>query len=72
MDEWERKIGLADMHGVVAEVGFSPDDGEFEPMASVALVSGGARIQAFPTVEALRQFGAAVLDAADALSEAKQ
>jgi hypothetical protein len=70
-EQWEKAIGLADMHGTVARVSYSPPDGEDdEPFATVGMSSGSAMISSSATPTALRQLAAAYLDAADAL-EAK-
>jgi hypothetical protein len=64
---WEKKIGLADMHGTVAEIGYSPEEDDLPPCASFLVSSGAARVQCNPTPTALRQLAAAALDAAEAM-----
>lgn len=66
-ESFERRVGLADMHGTVAEVRFTPEDGEGEACVHAGLSVGSAPISAMPTPEALRQWAAALLDAADAM-----
>lgn len=66
---WEKKIGLADMHGTVAEISYSPAEDDLPPSSSFIVSSGAARIQCLPTPTALRQLAAAALDAADAMEE---
>jgi hypothetical protein len=68
-EDWERKIGMADMHGTVATVNYSPPDSEGDAYTSVSLTSGAASIHAAPTPGALRQLAAAMLDAADAMDK---
>ena len=65
--QWEKTIGLADMHGTVARVIHTPADSEGDAITQVALTCGGARIDFAPTPEALRQLAAAFLDGADAM-----
>ena len=68
IDEWEKTIGLADMHGTVARVNFVPGDGaDLDPLTHVSLQVGGANVHAAPTPEALRRWAAALLDGADAM-----
>jgi len=69
-DEWEKRIGLADMHGTVATVGFTPADSEGDAITSLTLKTGGANVFTAPTPEACRQLAAALLDGAEAM-EAK-
>lgn len=71
-EKWEKTIGLADMHGTVAEVSYMPpDDDSDAPFTTVALRSGSALISAGATPTALRQLSAAFLDAADAMEASR-
>ena len=67
MDDWEKRIGLADMHGTVVRVYYTPSDEDGPGLVQTVVTSGGADIRANPTPEALRQWAAALLDGADAL-----
>jgi len=66
-DEWEKRIGLADMHGTVATVGFTPADSEGGAVTSLNLRTGAASILSMPTAESCRQLAAALLDGAEAM-----
>lgn len=65
--EWEKRIGLADMNGTVATVGFTPADSDGDAITSLTLKTGGAHIFSSPTPQACRQLAAALLDGADAM-----
>lgn len=66
-DEWEKRIGLADMHGTLATVGFTPADSEGGAITSLNVRTGAASILSMPSPEACRQLAAALLDGADAM-----
>lgn len=67
-EEWERKIGLADMNGTVVAVSFMPpDDEEDDGHLSMVTETGGARVFSSPTAAAARQLAGALLDGADAM-----
>ena len=68
-EEWEKTIGLADMHGTRVRVVYSPADADGDAMASLNILTGGATVFTSPTPEACRQLAAALLDAADAMGE---
>jgi hypothetical protein len=70
---WETKIGLADMHGTVLEVGFEPpEDEEDIAYGTVAMTSGAARFACSPEPDALRRSAAALLDLAEGLEAHKE
>ena len=58
MNEWEVRIGLADMFGTVATVGFIPDDDEGEAVITLKVGIGNCEARSFPTAVAARQFAA--------------
>jgi len=67
-DNWEKVIGLADMHGTVLTVSHEPPESDDDiAYGSVSLTSGAARIDCSPTADALRRSAAALLDLADAV-----
>lgn len=72
-DDYERTIGFADTAGtrgtVTVDVG-DPDDPDDEPQIGIALEAGFCGGRGYPTIEAARQFAAAILDAADRAEEA--
>jgi hypothetical protein len=70
-EAWEKKIGLADIYGTVAEVSFIPADGEGDAMTTVTMRNGAFTLHASPTAGALRQLAAAMLDGADAMEAAE-
>lgn len=70
-EEWEKKIGLADHYGTLAEVSFHPAEAEDEyPFGSVAMRCGNFHAIGTPTPTAARQLAAALMDLADCLEEA--
>jgi hypothetical protein len=66
-EEWEKKIGLADIYGTVAEVSFVPADGEGDAMTTMTMRNGAFTLHASPTPAALRQLAGALLDGAEAM-----
>lgn len=67
-ERWEKTIGLADMHGTVAEVAFEPPEPDEDlGFGSIRFRTGGATVHSSPTPAALRQLAAAYLDLADDL-----
>jgi hypothetical protein len=68
MSNWEKVIGLADMHGTVLTVSYEPpEDDEDVALGSVTLTTRAASIDCAPTSDALRRSAAALLDLADAV-----
>lgn len=68
---WEKKVGLADLHGTVVEIAYSPPEDELPACATFLVASGAARVRANPTPAALRMLAAAALDAAEQVEKAE-
>lgn len=68
-EEWNKRIGLADNHGTVVDVSYSPADEDGDALAQLVTRSGAAVLYSHPTPHALRQYAAALLDAADSLEQ---
>jgi hypothetical protein len=65
---WEKVIGLADMHGTVLTASYEPpEDENDEACGWLSLTCGAAIIDCAPTSDALRRSAAALLDLADAV-----
>lgn len=66
-DRYERRIGFADTHGTIAEVWVDREDlaEDEEAGIHVKIQAGFCQGAGFPTLEAARQFSAALLDAVD-------
>lgn len=70
-EDWERRIGCADPQGTIVDITYmAPEEDHEQGFTSVVLTTGGANLRAAPTPEALRQWAAAMLDAADAMDGA--
>jgi hypothetical protein len=68
-EEWNKRIGLADAHGTVVDVNYSPADPEGDALLQIVARSGASSLHCYPTPQALRQLAAALLDGADALEQ---
>lgn len=68
-EQWNKRIGLADAYGTVAEVAYMPADAEGDALAQLVVRSGAASLHCCPTPQALRQLAAALLDGADAMEQ---
>ena len=71
IEEYEKVIGFADAGGTRAEVSVLDDD-EGPPTIHVSVGIGMSGGRGMPTIEATRQFAAALLDAADIVEKAQK
>lgn len=71
MNDWEVRVGMADMYGTVATVGYYAEDEDGDAIISLRLGIGNCEARTAPTAVAARQLAAALLDAADALEPLK-
>lgn len=69
--DYEKTIGFADTAGTRATVSsYLDEDDEGEPTISITVEAGFCAGRGYPTLEAARQFAAAILDAVDHAEQA--